>query len=125
MTYTPQPFTDPEILALVERAKQQQEEAGSVRWWLKASLESRAIAWDIDQAQAAWCALAEEPQGNVVLTARAVALARGLILECTGTDLLSGDRPAKKEDRVWVYRRLCEAAFILLGELQGLNHDHT
>jgi hypothetical protein len=60
----------------------------------------------------------EAPDEPVVAVTQAdVTAAREIILECTGKAVLSGGGHAKREDRGWVYRRLCQAATLLLGDV--------
>lgn len=54
---------------------------------------------------------------DLVITQADVDAARALIHECVGTDLISGDRPAKNADRAWVCRKLIEAATCLVGDV--------
>ena len=58
------------------------------------------------------------PIDTVMVTQADVEEARRLILDATATDLLSGNRKVVPEDRGTVYRWLCSAANLLLGEAQ-------
>jgi hypothetical protein len=62
-------------------------------------------------------------ESDVIVTQDDVDNARRIVLDCMATDLLSGERPARRADRSTVYQWLGRVQALLLGKVSAAPHQ--